>query len=301
MKQKLYFYYAYGLTIKSPIILDGLISKEKKPDITIYFNNIQPKTVSLKEYKISKNIKITRALKTIYFFWKDILICEIKNIDEIVINDSIGFDESFLQNIILGFSLPIILQQRGMLILHANAIEINGNAAIFIGNRGIGKSTTSLALLKNENNLISDDITCINLKSDSINVIPGFPKIKVFSEVIKAIGENPNKMPKINSQIEKCVYSPDRFVMNSIPLANIYLIERSVNDSVIVSLSNKRAVIELVKSTMWATIFTKKELHENLLQCVSVTKKIPVKLLNVKESLNDLQHLTELIENDLNV
>ena len=229
------FYKAYGLNIKSSIRLPGIISKFKKSDIIIVFDELD--SFPLEDYIKSDyndlKLQITNDITGI--FWRDMEICRIQNSNKIILNQLSGLKDSFLVLIVLGTAIPLILNKRDILILHGSAVNIDDNAIAFIGSEGAGKSTTSHSFIKKGYKLLSDDVLGIKLVNKNIpHVISGFPTIKLWPEVIKNMGENPESMPRIQLGIEKRFYSTHKnFINGSVPLKMIFSIKDSHNDTII--------------------------------------------------------------------
>lgn len=295
------FYKAYGLNIKSSIKLPGIISKFQTSNINIVFDELDPfplKNFIKCDYNYLK-LQITNDITGI--FLDDMEICRIKNSSEIILNQLSGLKDSFLVLVILGTAIPLILNKKNMLVLHGNAVNIEDNAIGFIGSEGAGKSTTTHAFIKKGYKLLSDDVLAIQLINKSIpQVISGFPTIKLWPKVIKNMGENPDSMPRIQSGIEKrFYYTHKNFINGSIPLKMIFSIRESRNESIIKDLSLQESTMELVKSTLYSNSFDKTQLVNNLLNCGEIAKNVPVKSLEIKQSLEELPYLVKIIENYL--
>ena len=62
---------------------------------------------------------------------------------EIIIDAKEDSEPALLRLCILGPGFAVLLHQRNYLILHASAVSVEGEAVIFLGNSGDGKSTMS--------------------------------------------------------------------------------------------------------------------------------------------------------------
>ena len=81
-------------------------------------------------------------------FWDDEITFKLSN-GNLMEVDTKQKDIDFLSLFIASEALGILLFQRGDLLLHGSAIRINGDSSIiFVGEPGMGKSTTAAALLK---------------------------------------------------------------------------------------------------------------------------------------------------------
>ncbi|TGV75989.1 serine kinase, partial [Mesorhizobium sp. M2D.F.Ca.ET.145.01.1.1] len=84
--------------------------------------------------------------------------------------------------------LARLLHQRGLLVLHASAIAVTGRGAIFMGDKGAGKSTTASALIRAGHDLLTDDVVALDLANpNQPMIVPGFPQIKLAADAAAAI------------------------------------------------------------------------------------------------------------------
>jgi hypothetical protein len=92
----------------------------------------------------------------------------------VVVHRNPGADERVLGRQFVDRVLPAVLQQRGLLVMHANAVAVGGRALVITGESGAGKSTTANELLRRETSMLSDDVTALQMRDDSdIEVVPG--------------------------------------------------------------------------------------------------------------------------------
>lgn len=296
MKTKFFFYSLHGLNIKTTLPLPLLESDEAIPDLIIRFAELDHDFEKIRECKITNNITLLISENFSVITWKEIKICTIKHNYEIVINPLTGLNDSFLMKIILGSAIPLILQKKGNLVLHANAIKIKNKAALFIGPQGVGKSTISSILVKKGYSPISDDIVNIKVNEKQIpKTFTGISTIKIRQDVIKNLDIYFKSLKKDESNY----YSGNIPSQDSVPIKIIYSVKKNTEDIAIEHISYQKSVMELVKSTLWAaTIFNRAELSQNLDQCTNMAKNVPVKILKTKHSFSDIPKLVEIIEDD---
>ncbi len=296
----MFFYHLYGLGILSEINFPELIPKKSNIDVVIRFGDTSKLSGTiLKEYYLDNTVKFQFISNRIHFFWHDVEIYVIRDGKEIIVNPNAGLDENILKLFILGSALAIILHQKGMLVLHANAININNQAVAFVGPSGSGKSTTSLALCRHGYNLISDDVLCIQVKKNGLPMIfPGFPRLKIWPEVIKNTYKNLESTPKLHYNTDKRSYYVDNFSDSPLPLKAIYLMETG-NKTCIKETSSQDSIVELIKSSYCLSIFNEEELSKNLNQCSKIVNMIQIKRLKVRHSFKTFHELVNIIENDI--
>lgn len=299
----MFFYYAHGLNISSEIPFPELIKKKSTTDFDVNIRIGQTDLLQEHDFKecyLNSMIKVWFSTNQTKLFWEDKEVCSIINSKEIVINPLTNLEENLIRLIILGYSIALILHQKRRLVLHANAVEVNGGAVAFLGHSGQGKSTISLALHRKGYNLLSDDI--LSVEVDKYNyplIFPSFPRIKLWPEVIENINKNPESFPPLHFNTNKRSYNlTDAFPLISMPLKAIYIIKNGqVID--IKEVNPKKAFIEIIKSSYCYPTFDFIDISENFNQCAKVVNDVPVKILKFKHSFDDLPTTVEIIETDL--
>jgi hypothetical protein len=92
---------------------------------------------------------------------------------------------------ILGSAMGVLLHQRGLLPLHANCVEIDDRAFVFMGHSGAGKSTLAAAFHDRGFRVIADDVCVIDLAGEEqASVMPGIPRLRLWEEALQASGRN---------------------------------------------------------------------------------------------------------------
>jgi hypothetical protein len=98
-------------------------------------------------------------------------------------------DDRVLATAFVTVVLAAVLVQRGRLVLHANAAELDGGAVVIAGSSGAGKSTTLAALLKAGCRMLADDITVARLASDGrVEVLPGAGEVRLTHAASSRLG-----------------------------------------------------------------------------------------------------------------
>lgn len=95
---------------------------------------------------------------------------------------------------LLGSAMGILLHQRGLLPLHANAVEVDAGAIAFLGPSGAGKSTLAMTFHDRGFRVIADDICAIRMTGqEAASVVPGLPRIRLWQEALSATGRRVHK------------------------------------------------------------------------------------------------------------
>lgn len=193
------FYTAYGLLIQSELSLEPLepIETGAKPDIVICFAAVSTEGFTSARVKRGASQIQDNAV------WLDVpgiarfLACDGNSID---IEVYPGADLDAVRLYLLGSAMGAMLHQRGYLVLHANAIVVDGVAVLFIGRSGIGKSTTAAVFKGLGYEVLSDDVVAID---QSCCVIGGFPQIKLWDDVLEALAIDKTGLSKLRAGLNK--------------------------------------------------------------------------------------------------
>ncbi len=172
---------------------------------------------------------------------------------------------------------------RGLFLLHASSININGSAIAFSGFKGYGKSTTAMAFYNQGYSIVADDYIIIEFDINNVPMVsPGFPSLRLSNESREAMGL---AKFKLDDEIDKIYFSASKsFSSNKIPLKKIYILQRD-KKSKIIDLNPQDAFMELVKNTFGINMFSKLELPDNFFQCEKIIKNVEVSILKISDSI----------------
>ncbi len=137
-----------------------------------------------------------------------------------------GVDYQEVARVLLGIPMGYLLQQRGMHVLHASVVNIDGQAAAFNGLSGSGKSTMAASFLQNNHSLLTEDTAAIDLST--MMVVPAFPSLKIAQDALEQLDLPPREL--INAPTDsrnRFIYPMDdkQFYGQPAKLKNCYLLE----------------------------------------------------------------------------
>jgi hypothetical protein len=82
----------------------------------------------------------------------------------------------------------VLCHQRGIVPLHAAAMDIEGGCAAFAGDSGAGKSTLAAALAARGRQVISDDVCYLQSDAhDGVEAWPGVGRIRLWQDAMEAL------------------------------------------------------------------------------------------------------------------
>jgi len=93
---------------------------------------------------------------------------------------------------LLGSAFGVLLHQRGLLPLHANAIEIGSRAVLFMGASGEGKSTLASWFNDRGYAVVADDVCVVRLSADGgAYASHGQQRLRLWKETLESSGRDP--------------------------------------------------------------------------------------------------------------
>jgi len=136
-----------------------------------------------------------------------------------------GVSDQDLRTFLLGSAVGALLIQRGILVLHGNALEKDGKAIVCMGYSGAGKSTLAYALTQQGWRLLADDLVAVS--PDGL-VLPGIPRIKLWHDAAKAFDLDPDELPPIRQGMHKYLLMGEALqcATEPVPLKALYLIHQ---------------------------------------------------------------------------
>jgi hypothetical protein len=207
-------------------------------------------------------------------------------------------DIGLVRRYLTGTLLALLLSQRGRLVLHASAVEINGKAAAFLGAKGMGKSSIAAALLGRGHRLIADDLVPLELDGAAARAYPGFPQLKLSREIAEIAGLPAQDLYLLDGVERKLGYRlPGGFDLSPLPLTQLYVLEQAAGLAIL-PLSPQQSIAELLRHT-FPTRLAQPGDGQHLLRCVQLTRAAALFRLERSDSLAQLPALAALVESHL--
>jgi len=299
----MYHYTAYGLCIGSVLPLPELqTSSESKTDVEIKLGSINwtpPESSPGGRYFHLDG-------EEAYFYWEVVGKFLVRSGKEIIIEPLPNLDEHLVRLPLLGSVLAMLLHQRQHLVLHASAVAVNGNAAVFLGPKGQGKSTMAAILYSRGHKLMADDVAALEVGSEGSPVLlPGFPQIKLWPEAATAaLGDDPETLRRIHPEVEKRARPTlDSFFPLPLSLKCIYVLcEGSTVE--LKQLKPQEAIVKLISNSYIPYLLGQKFLQSvqvplHMRQCTNLAKILPIYSLERPRSLDLLPDVASLVEENL--
>lgn len=217
---------------------------------------------------------------------------------EIVVEPWPEVDEAILRLSLLGPALAVLLHQRGLLVLHASCVAMDG-AVAFLGDSEWGKSTTAAALYPSGRPLVADDVLAVDLRSGSAVVRRAFPQLKLWPESVAALGIEPDELRTLHADLDKRALRAEvGFGDGDLPLERLYVLSNGPVIGV-EPLGEQESFIELVRHSYAASLLRETGTEtEHFAQCSSLARAGCVRRLVLGGSLERVSEVVRVVEED---
>jgi hypothetical protein len=215
---------------------------------------------------------------------------------EIVLEPGPGVDERTLRLYLLGALLPVVLYQRGFLVLHASAVELDGRAVAFLGESGCGKSTLAVALQACGHRLLSDDVVPVWVDAQEPWIRTGPPSFKLWPDSARALGIAFDQLPLVHPDMEKrwCVGS-DPAPQRTLQLDALYVLDYG-RDPAIDVLDSSSSLLEVARHSFVRFQDGVVEAGSHLRQSALLAGRVPAFRLRRERGLVRLSQAVRALE-----
>ncbi len=151
-------------------------------------------------------------------------------------------EAELLRLFLLGSSLGCVLQQRGLIVLHGNAISLDGETCqIFVGHQGAGKSTLAAWHFLHGAKILADDVCAITFDdAGRAVVLPSFPQIKLWQISADLLGISTKGLRRIRPNSDKFALPIGKqFCRSSLPITEVVEISPKANSVMLLKGASK--------------------------------------------------------------
>ena len=139
---------------------------------------------------------------------------------EIVVEPRGGSDEDVV-TFLVGPALAALLQMRGVLTLHAAAVEMDAGAVLLLGGSGAGKSALAAALVERGHALLADDVTGLAPAAGDVLALPAFPCMRLWADALPAA----DRRQRVRPNLEQYWKPAARFAAAPRPVCAAFVLE----------------------------------------------------------------------------
>jgi hypothetical protein len=220
-----------GWRVRSEIALPELplwIGDERAPDLTLRLGAVPdwPDIAPLDRTKVQRNHD-----GACRFAAPDVAVFLIDPAGhEVVVAPGRDGATPALRDCLLGTVLVILCQRRQLWPLHACCVRLGNKAVAFAGQSGAGKSTLAAAFLARGCEILSDDVTVIDISTaGGAMVLPAVPRVKMWRETATELGMVTDSVDDAGLHKDRLLLG-EKFSLEPLPLAALYHLARSPGD-----------------------------------------------------------------------
>ena len=290
----MHLYGAFGLQIDSdiPIFLlnkNKAVIKEKLAKVRI--KNNEALELPLPNY--SQDIFTHATGMNTLFYRRGIGLFNI-NKDRIEYKKSTHCSEHDFLRILLSLPIGYCLMYNNNLVLHASVVSKNGNASLFIGKSGMGKSVLAYQLIGKGFKYLSEDICAV---TDKNFVQPSMPFIKISDEFIKNDFQKTYKLNSDKRNRKGLFIDAKEFFNSPQKIKNIFILNKSSSDICEIKNITKKDSLPLMFKNSFKSLplLNDKKLDERVIQRI-LELDDKVNFYNVLSSPNRYQERNKKIE-----
>jgi hypothetical protein len=298
-----YGYRAFGLTMRSDLALPELDpDAADPPDVQINLGSTGRPPPSL-----DADVVFESGPEAQYVAWPGVGAFLTRGTHTIIVEPAPGVSMPLLNLPLLGPVMARLLYLRGMLVLHASAIDLAGRGAVFLGPKGAGKSTTVAAFVGAGHRLLTDDVLAVRISDvDNPRIVPGFPQLKLSKDAASRLVSHgavamPPPIPEFPKQ-QRRLTGP--FSHTHVVPACLYVLARG-DVARIMPLPAQEALGALL-SFSFASLFHRRygqlgkaEASRHLAQCAALAGSVRIARLELPSGLDHLTEVVRLVADDI--
>lgn len=107
--------------------------------------------------------------------------------------------------VLLGTVLPCLCHMRGVPAMHGSCVLAHGQSVIISGDSGVGKSTTTAALVARGHSVLADDV-CVLALDNQVRVQPATTFIKLDPFGLDIVGGDQTTLHRVPSETGKYIF-----------------------------------------------------------------------------------------------
>lgn len=286
-------YRAFDLCVSGDVRFPGLQRVEGPPDVEVRTNPVAEPS----DFDDScDGTRIRHGPAAVHLVHPRIGVVRVSDGRTIEVDPVRDTSSELLRQFLLSTAMRVLLHQRGNLVLHASAVEMDGEAVAFAGRSGAGKSTIAAACYANGHGVVADDVVAIRRDADGFRVLPAFPYLKIDRSAAELFGLPPVEGGDgIDSRYR---YATRGFPEKPLPLAGVYLVERAADPGI--ERCEAGAGLHLLMRQTYSSYDSDETdaAASHFEECATIADQLPVQRLARPETFDRLSALVELIKRD---
>jgi hypothetical protein len=276
-----YTYQAYGLTIRVPFACPALTLADSgcvAPRVGATGVDLTAVDVVVREGLVPRRLRAPRDSEASWDAAPGLFLLRggrragrfLVEADAVTFERNSGCEDAILARHFTDQVLAALLRHRGLLVLHANAVEVSGGVIVICGESGTGKSTTLAALRDRGGLMLSDDVTALlpGGAPKSVKVLPGVAQTHLAEDAAQGLGYtvDPAQLQPWR-RMKAAIPTHDGMAWRAGRLRALYILRVSGGDDVVVTQVTGGDKFHALQECMYGPMFT--EDHPTLFPLMS--------------------------------
>lgn len=289
-------YHAYGLRIASQLALPELMPHGGQGPADVQIGLVERDVLPLPD--ASGDGWCYRSAADALLCVAEVGCFQVRDGGEILVAAEAQTPPEVARLFLLGAAMGVLLHQRGLLVLHASAVAIDGRALVFVGDSGAGKSTIAAALQARGYPVVADDVVALVVDRPGAPLVPpAFPQLKLWPDTVAALGHDTRQLPLVHPELTKRAYrSASTSSTEPLLLGAIYVLAPG-DQPTVAALSPQDGFAALLRcSYAVGMLGPAASSPAHFQQCVHLAATTPIVQLTRTHDLAQADRLTRLVE-----
>lgn len=208
---------------------------------------------------------------------------------------------------LLGYVLSLWLELRGVLMLHAAAVEVDAHAVGFLATNKGGKTSLAASLMQLGHPLVSDDIVPLETELGGAVARPGYPQMRMWPDQAALFAGPIERLETVHPRLEKrrVPTGPGAFgtftQAERLPLACLYLPQRVVGAPIeIAALSTATSLVTATEHSFAVGIVEGLGLEvERFGRLAHLIRHVPIRRLTYPDGVEHLPAVRSAVLEDV--
>lgn len=291
-----YRYRAHGLTLDSEIELPELSAFDGAPDVVIRYGpapeRLDGPLTRGPGYQAAPG-RLLLHLPGIARYW-------VRDGRDVTIEPVSTAAAEDIRVFVLSSVMGAVAHQRGLLAMHASAVDVDGRCVLFAGDSGSGKSTLTAAFHDRGHGVITDDLALVGIDGRGDPVVqPGSRHVKLWADSLQYVGRSLGARQKVRVGMRKysaMVTSPAPTVPARLALMFV-LNTRPVDAIRLRPLAGRAKVAALLRETYRRRMLAALGGHTaHFSQCTELGRRLQVVEVDRPTRLDAIDQLADVLE-----
>ena len=239
------FYRAYGLRVGSavPLPFDSLPAPPQDVDVTVRLGAVPAglpgsDTIRKAQWQARPGVfllAVEGVARYLVEGGRDVTVAPL------------GGDDADVAAFLANAPFAVLLQQRGVLTLHASSVMAGDGAALLLGDSGAGKSSLAAALVERGFPLIADDVTGIVAGADGCaTALPGFASLRLWADTLDQLRWRDRGESRLRQGMDKYWMPVEQACTAPLPVRAAFVLKANESNAVAIEPMPEREAFSLL-------------------------------------------------------